>query len=65
MFDEEGNEHLWLTPKGKKKMEDLQDDFHSLLVDSGFEEDYTEYGDDDDSSDDEDLGDDDLYFDDE
>lgn len=64
MFDDEGNEHLWLTPKGKKKMEDLQEDFHSLLVDSGFEEDYTEYGDDD-SSDDEDLGDDDLYFDDE
>lgn len=54
MFDDEGNEHLWLTEKGKKKMEELQEEFHSLLVDTGLEEDYT---------DESDLSDDDLFFD--
>lgn len=53
MFDDEGNEHLWMTEKGKKKMEELQEEFHSLLVDSGMEDDLTD-----------DVGDEDLYFDD-
>lgn len=52
MFDDEGNEHLWMTEKGKKRMEDLQEEFHSLLVDSGMEDDLTD-----------DVGDDDLFFD--
>tara|TARA_B100000900_G_C20573688_1_gene714414 strand:- start:1151 stop:1603 length:453 start_codon:yes stop_codon:yes gene_type:complete len=45
MFDDEGNEHLWMTEKGKKKMEELQEEFHSLLVDSGLENDYTDESD--------------------
>ena len=52
MFDDKGNEHLWMTEKGKKRMEELQEDFHSLLVDSGMEDDLTD-----------DVGDDDLFFD--
>jgi len=52
MFDDEGNEHLWMTEKGKKRMEDLQEEFHSLLVDSGMEDDLTD-----------DVGDDDLFSD--
>ena len=52
MFDDEGNEHLWMTEKGKKRMEELQEEFHSLLVDSGMEDDLTD-----------DVGDDDLFFD--
>jgi len=53
MFDDEGNEHLWMTEKGKKKMEELQEEFHSLLMDSGMEDDLT----------DDDVGDDDLFID--
>jgi len=45
MFDDEGNEHLWMTEKGKKRMEELQEEFHSLLVDSGLENDYTDESD--------------------
>tara|TARA_R110001592_G_scaffold104103_2_gene292992 strand:- start:10274 stop:10720 length:447 start_codon:yes stop_codon:yes gene_type:complete len=52
MFDDEGNEHLWMTEKGKKRMEELQEEFHSLLVDSGMEDDLTD-----------DVGDDDPFFD--
>ena len=31
--------------KGKKRMEELQEEFHSLLVDSGLENDYTDESD--------------------
>ena len=55
MYDDEGNEHLWLTPQGKTKMDNLQEDFFSILHDSGMENEYMD--------DNETDADDDLYYD--